>query len=381
MKLADEAALRRRLHEEIDLAEVGPAPADAVFRQSRRVRARRLAVIATGVAIAALGGILVTRTLGSPAGPPGPAGEHSPKPGVTAPAHGVVFASGIAHGHMWRLAAVNLADPSSGCLPGVVLDGRNGDVLRSRFLPGYELGNLGFLAAQSGRPGIGYAFVLLKPGVTGVAADLGDGTRLGLRPVAVGLCGQRFRLAGFAYPRQGVTRLTARSAQGHRIEYTPLADFFNPASNWQTGTWINVGPLGDVAAGVIGSGRASGIGSWRMRVTLGQQGECFTVVPPPPGRGFFAQICGNVAPAPHGAVLMPLPYGGSAVWYPGAVNPRTAYLLAHLSDGTTRRLVPALVGGRKYVAFGVNGKVRLVRLTLYDARGHVLAQVRAQVPR
>ena len=63
------------------------------------------------------------------------------------------------------------------------------------------------------------------------------------------------------------------------------------------------------------------------------------------------------------------------IWYPGTVNPRTAYLLAHLSDGRTTRLVPAVVGGRKYTVLGVGRSVRVTRLTLYDARRHVLAYV------
>ena len=68
MKLPDEAALRRRLHEEIDLAEVGPAPVEAVFRRRRAVRARRLSAIASGLAVIAVAaGVLVLRTPGGPA--------------------------------------------------------------------------------------------------------------------------------------------------------------------------------------------------------------------------------------------------------------------------------------------------------------------------
>jgi len=111
--------------------------------------------------------------------------------------------------------------------------------------------------------------------VSRVTADLGDGTRRGLRPVTVTVCGQRFRLTGLRYPRQGVTRITARSARGRLIGYTPLADYFNPASPLQDGTWFNdQGAVGNVASGQIGSGSISGT-SWRMKVTLGPEGECF----------------------------------------------------------------------------------------------------------
>ena len=58
------------------------------------------------------------------------------------PAGGGVFASGTANGRVWRLAAVNLADPGYRCLPGVVVTGQNSDLLRPGFLPGLPLGNV-----------------------------------------------------------------------------------------------------------------------------------------------------------------------------------------------------------------------------------------------
>jgi hypothetical protein len=383
VKLTDETALRRRLHEEIDLAEVGPAPVDAVFRRYRAGRARRLVAITSGVAvIAAALGLLAVRAPGGPAGAPsGPSGRPSPGTALNAPitpARGGVFASGTANGRRWRLAAVNLANPGYRCLPGVVLDGQNGDLLQPGFLPGLALGNVAFRAAWAGRPGIGYAFLWLRPGVSRVIASFGDGTRLGLRPLTVAVCGQRFRLAGFEYPRQGVTRITARSAQGRQIGYTPLADIFKSDTPWQVGTWVNVqGATGNAASGDIGSGSIGGI-SWRMKVTLGPDGECFSSQVGPAGAVGGASICGTVGATPKGASLAPLPYAmptGTMIWYPGTANARTAYLLAHLSNSTTRRLVPAVVGGRRYFVLGVGEGVRLTRLTLYDARGQVLADL------
>src|SRR4029079_15656683 len=98
-----------------------------------------------------------------------------------------------------------------------------------------------------------FACLGLRRGVPSRAASLGDGTRLDLRPVTVTACGQGFRLAGFRWPRQGVTRITARSAQGHRGGYTPPAEIFDPASPFQAGTWVNVqGEAGNAAGGEIG---------------------------------------------------------------------------------------------------------------------------------
>jgi DNA-binding NarL/FixJ family response regulator len=59
---------------------------------------------------------------------------------------------------------------------------------------------------------------------------------------------------------------------------------------------------------------------------------------------------------------------------------RTAYLQAHLSNGATRRLAPAVVGGRKYAALAVAKGVKLARPTLYDTRRHVLADITSFPP-
>jgi hypothetical protein len=98
------------------------------------------------------------------------------------PAGRGVFASGTANGRVWRLAAVNLADSGYRCLPGSLSTGRMVDLLRPGFLPGLALGNVAFLTVYPGRPSIGFAFLQLRPGVSRVTADLGDGTRLRLGP-------------------------------------------------------------------------------------------------------------------------------------------------------------------------------------------------------
>ena len=370
MKLTDEEDLRRRLNAEADRVEVGPAPVEEVFRRYRTGRTRRLAAVVSGAAVlAAAVTVLVIRAPGGPAGKP---------PGLGSPPGAGVFAAGTANGRRWSLSAVNLADPGYRCLPGVVVNGQNGDLLQPGFLPGLGLGNVAFLAPDPGRPAAGFAFLWLRPGVTNVAASLGDGTRLDLRPVTVSLCTQRFRLAGFRWPRQGVTRITARSAQGHQVSYTPPADIFNPASQFQDGLWWNVqGETGNAAGGEIGSGRIGGT-PWRMDVTLGPEGECFTAHEGKPGAAGWASICAPVSPPPRGAALTSVPFArdaGALVWFMGTVNGRTAYLRAHLSDGQVTRLVPTVLGGRKYIAVGVREGVRMARLTLYGAHGQVLADV------
>lgn len=311
--------------------------------------------------------VLVIRAPGGPAGG---------SPGLSPPPGPGVFAAGTANGRPWRLAAVNLADPGYRCLPGVVVNGQQGDLLQPGFLPDLAVGNVAFLAVSPGRPAAGFAFLRLRPGVTSVAASLGDGTRLDLRPATVSVCGQHFRLAGFRWPRQGVTRITARSAQGHQIGYTPPAAIFRPDSPFQSGSWVNVqGAAANAAAGAIGFGR---IGStpWRMDVTLGPEGECFTSHLGTPGAvGGGASVCAPVSPVRRGATLTSIPFArpaGVLVWFMGTVEARTACVRADLSSGRVTRFVPTVVGGRKYIAMGVREGTRL---TLYGAGGQVLASV------
>jgi hypothetical protein len=290
-----------------------------------------------------------------------------------------VFAAGTADGRRWSLAAVSLAGARPACLPGVVVNGQRGDLLLPGFLPGMAVGNAAFLPARSGRPGPGFAFLRLRPGTTELAASLGDGTRLSLRAVTVSLCGQRFRLAGFSYPPQGVTRITARSAQGQPVSYAPPADIFDPASPVQDGNWVNVqGATANAAAGTIGSGLIGGT-PWKMDVTLGPAGECFTVDAGSPGAGDGASICAPVSPPPRTATLTSVPIARHAtrglVWFMGTVSARTASMQAEFSTGQAIWIAPTIVGGRRYIALGVHEGVRLTKLTLYRADGTVLATV------
>jgi hypothetical protein len=375
VNVSDEADLSRRLSEEIDLPDFGPAPVDAVFRGSRVIARRRLAGIAcAAAALAVVAGVLAARTGAGHGGGPGSGTTISPAGGM--------FASGSIGGHRWRLAVANLADPGRACLPGVVLNSGNGDLLQPGFVRNFALGNVGFLEPNPGRPGPGWAFVWLRPGVHDVAAVFSGGRRQPLRVVTVAACGQRFRLAGLGFPHS-VLRITALSAQGRRTSYAPPPDLFNPASGLQDGQWFNIeGATSPAVSGIVAAGRTHGI-AWQVRVTLGPNGECFGVEIPPSSRS--ASICSTIGEPPRVSSLMPVPYAvGSRrllIWYPGVVNARTAYAVARLSDGTTRRLVPAIVGGRTYLALGTDGRATLVRLTLYDSHGHMLGSATAVTPR
>ena len=55
-------------------------------------------------------------------------------------------------------------------------------------------------------------------------------------------------------------------------------------------------------------------------------------------------------------------------------RPRTAYLVARLSDGRPLRIRPAQVGGRQYVALALPAGLTLTEVTGYDRAGRPIAR-------
>lgn len=308
-------------------------------------------------------------------------------------APGGVFASGTADGTPWRLAVRNITGPAPWCLPAVILNGRDGDVLFYR--PGRTplISNTAFLTNPGGtdpggQPGAGYAFAEVGSGVTRLAVTLRDGTRFAVRPVAVRLCGQRFHLAGFGYPAAGVAQIAAYPGQRATFSYHPPGTLFGPGASAPgvfagPGLWYNTKPGGSAANGPIGSGQAAGA-SWRLSMSLGSGGQCYTGSASDRGSHGQAEECLPVQAPPAGAALswVPLPATTAAglTGYAGLVSPRTGYVMARLSDGTTRRLTPIDIGGRKYFGLAVGPGASLARVTMYDAAGRAFASTTAIPP-
>lgn len=385
MNSTEERVLRQRLREETDQLETGPAPADAILRRGRAIRARRRGAAASCVAVVAVA-VAVTASVQalSPAGklaPTRPAGHpsrHHVTLNVPDPrAPGGVFASGITDGRPWRLAARNVTGPAPSCLPAVMLNGRNGDLLNIPARAGLIVGNWAFWNDASSQPRTGVAFAELGRRVTSLSVTLRDGSRFAVRPISVALCGQQFRLAGFGYPASGVRTIAAYRGDQATVTYSPPRGTFSPDSALPADTWDNTAAARTTASGVIGAGPIRGT-PWRLRVTLGGDGECFEAALSVAGTTGSASICRPIGMPPAGVSLITLPYntggsGGILLSYMGTVSERTVYLRADLSDGTTPRLMPMVVAGRKYFALATPKGVIVRRLTLYDGTGHAFA--------
>jgi hypothetical protein len=406
VKSTEERVLRQRLREETSQIENGPAPVDAILRRGRAIRARRRGAAVSSVAVLAVAAAVTASmqafgTPGNPApvsGPGHPAGHAVTLNAADPRAPGGVFASGTAGGSPWRLAVRNIAGPAPWCLPAVMLNSRDGDILY--YPPGHAplISNTAFLTDPGstdpggtdpgGQPGTGYAFAEVGSGVTRLAVTLRDGTRLIVRPVTVRLCGQRFHLAGFGYPAAGIAQLAAYLGNRATFSYHPPGTLFGPRASAPgafagPGLWYNTKSGGSAANGPIGSGQTGGV-RWRLSMSLGSAGQCYTGSASRPGLHGSAEECLPVQAPPAGAALSWVPFPATAATgltgYAGLVSPRTGYVIAHLSDGTTRKLAPIDMGGRKYFGLAVGQGIRLARVTMYDAAGRAFASTTAIPP-
>jgi hypothetical protein len=380
----DERILRRRLHEELGAVEPPPAPVDAVTRRGRSIRARRRStVVAASATLAAALAIAMSLPGASRPQPVAPT-RHKVTLNVPDPrAPGGVFASGTANGRPWRLAVQNIAGPRPSCLPAVMLNGHDGNPIFGRPRAHSPVPNAAFLPDVPGEPGIGFFFAQVGPVVTTLSALLKDGTRLAAHPVTVPRCGQQLRLVGFAYPASGLKAISVylddryvRLSDQPVFVYRPPSAIFSPRSYLPgvtpAGIWVGItGTHGVAASGVIASGKADSR-SWRLSMTLGPAGQCYTGSATGGGPPDQAEECVPIEPFPDGVDLtsVPFPAAPQLAGYAGLVSPRTAYLMASLSDGTIRRLVPVDIGGRKYFGLAIGHGTTLVGLTVHDAAGH-----------
>ncbi|HEY6278880.1 MAG TPA: hypothetical protein VIX86_21415 [Streptosporangiaceae bacterium] len=412
-------ALRERLHRELTALPVPPPPLAAVRARGRATRNRRRGVTATGLALlAGLTGAVVALPSLLAAGPAtGPRVTMS-TPGPSAP--GGVFASGTAAGRPWRLALRNIAGPGGRCLPAVMLNGGRGDLLYpgrgGAASPGYPA----FLTMLPGGQRIGYGFVQLRPGASGVVAALRDGRRVTARPVTVPLCGRQYLMAGFVFAGSTVTGVTTVYRDGQRVLYptgwVPFPDSYNSTpQSWPYGLWENVSPPiagvdlnRPVAWGIAGQGRASGV-AWQISVELGAGtgncgtrevhgtngavsgqadcwgGECYRSgvavlsgclpITAPPATASLLTVPVVVVTKPHSRQPVVSPLMALA----GQVNPRAGYLIARLSDGSSQRIVPVTIAGRRYIALAVPLALSVKSLSLYTAAGNRFAVIPSPV--
>jgi hypothetical protein len=405
----DEQALSRRLHQELDALPAPAAPVGAVIRRGAAQRARRWAATASGLAAAAAVAAAVPLLAGHaqpaahlrhdvrashavPSGTTGSTGQPA-APVLT----GSTFAAGTASGRPWQLSVRNIADPGARCLPAILLNATDGYLPPAGAGVAGGIASLAFLLSPPGQPTIGYAALRVPPDVTRLTVGLRDGRTLALRPVPVQACGRRLPLAGFSYPRSGVATITAYAGAQVLARVTPPASLFTGAGSYaapgtpgSAGSTLRLVPgvwqqlwrsQGAVASGVVASGRLGGT-RWRISVQLGAAGDCFLGATFDGHAATQATYCMPISVPPAGPgtlqrfLIEQHGASGSAglTGYAGLVSPRTAYLVARLSDGRPLRIRPAQVGGRQYVALALPAGLTLTEVTGYDRAGRPIAR-------
>ena len=410
MSILDEQVLSQRLHEDLDTLTARPAPVGAVRRRGRAIRTRRWAGAASGLmAGAAAVAITLSPPAGSPAARPAAArtaavptgagaSSAAPPAGVAnsaRPPGGSAFAAGTDGGAAWRLSVRNIAGRGSSCLPAVMLDGTDGDLLTATALT-QGITSTAFLDNAPGHPGAGFAAVQVAPAVNRLTAIFRNGTTLTLHPVTRRACGRPLHLAGFAYPASGVTQISAYSGGpfASTSRETPPASLFHgtgaasgpatsqPPLRLVPGVWEHMGATPPIAAAAaIGAGRR-GAGHWRVTVTLGATGECFAGASFGAGGYTGSTACQPIGLPPATVALHPLAFAAQPRLdgYGALVSPRAATVVAALSNGTTERITPVTVGGRGYLALVLPSGATLTRLTLRDGSGHAFATVTSIPP-
>ena len=375
MNPIDERSIRERLHDELGSMEISPVPVIAVTRRGKAIRARRRAA-AGGFAAVAVVAVLAVRAVQGP--PPAEVTVNAPTPG----APGGVFASGTAHGKPWRMTVRNIAaDPGTRwCLPAVMFNDRDGDVL-FKTLPGAQsFGNPALLRDPPGFRGFGAMFTQVAPDVTRVVAKFPGGWQETARPVWVSACTQRFHLAGLVLPGPG---------RGGEIDtyighgFDEGLSFVNGGSGASLsgrpsalGVWAN---LDKSRADIAASQAASPIGHgtvasqiWHIRTMLGLYGQCYTAALRGPARGTSygrgqSSECVPVAMPPRAIALTWVSVPGATAdftGYAGLVNPRARELIASFDNGTSDTVRPVNVAGRAYVAFVDPPGCQLTQLSL-----------------
>ena len=378
MNPGDERTIRQRLHTELDSVEISPVPINSMTRQGKAIRGRRR-VLAGGAAAVAVAAVLAARFIAAPGPAPNANTVTLNAPNPSAP--GGVFASGAADGKPWRLAVRNIAGPGTRrCVPAVMLNGRDGNVLFGAARGNLSLGHPALLREIPGLPGVGAMVTQLAPGTTRLVATLPDGGKLAVRPVRVAVCGQSFYLAGllFTDPQDGISQL-AYSGRGFAARLS-LSDRATGASLFAAtpaGVWASLDTSRrDIAASrashLIGTGTVAGK-TWRIRTGLGLFGQCYAATLRGGGHSYR---CVPVAAPPRTIAVdyVPIPYGRSHLaGYVGLVSPRAASVVVDFSSGLPHTYKPVSVAGRKYLAIVAPPDNVVDRVSLLDDAGHQFA--------
>jgi hypothetical protein len=352
--------LRDRLDGMLAKLAPSPAPIEAAMRQGKRIRWRRRATAAVGLAMVIAAAAIVPSAVHFGAAPepatthPGvhyrltvqPPGPH-PSPGEIA--HGTI------NGKPWQMTISKPNDIGQQCFQsaGAAVGGHGPKICAQD--TGTVIGVPIAFYASFPSPYLAMSGAVATD-VSYANVTLTDGTVLRLHPVEA--WGARY--VAFLAPRGAVAKVAAYSARGEISSSVP-----DPAGSANFGTWYPPGQHGPAPAGpsgVIGTGTFDAT-AWSVR--LGSSGGCVEFGGTPP--------CAPYNRPAGTAIVQYTVYGGLssafAVFF-GSAAPAVSRIAVEFPGGQTVAR-PVTVAGQKYWAFAAVA-YKVVHWTAYNAAGQVV---------
>jgi hypothetical protein len=150
-----------------------------------------------------------------------------PMPGSRSGFYRGMFAGGVAGTGGWELTVRDVAHPGQRCAAAVVLDGSTARPIAAAYpisphpAAGTPAGDLAFIAPGARSPGVGVGFVQLATPAGQVRADprRTGGLEIGVPVLTMHACGQRYYLAGFAYPLAGTLDIVVTRNSASPVHY------------------------------------------------------------------------------------------------------------------------------------------------------------------
>jgi len=364
VRIDDELDLHERLEAAFEAITPQSAPIDGAVRRGRAIKVRRRVAVAAGAAAVVAIGVLAVPSLlhrsAAPSPPVAPAGGHT----VTVQAPGPhsapgLIASGTIDGQSWQFTA---AKPGSGPGPGEQLFTTSGPAFG-----GDDGSQFGFVLAVDSADPVSFSGLIcgpvqvqygaVRPDVTYVAVRLDNGTVLILHPATV----YGVRAVAFAVPvGAGVMDAIAYSRHGEIAAAIPFND---PSGMADFGLWLSPGQHGLArASGRIGSGTFNGT-AWSVTAYLGPWGICFQA----PATGISSASCVPTTSGLDSGYWSET--GGNLSLAAASAPASTAWVIVNQPYGTTTKVWPVTVGGRKLFAFQLQTGPNRLSWTDYDSSG------------
>lgn len=169
-----------------------------------------------------------------------------PMPGSGSGFYRSMFAGGVAGKRGWELTVRDVAHSGQRCAAAVVLYSSTGHPIGAAYpvsphpAPGTPAGDLAFIAPGAPSPGVGVGFLQLGAPAEQARADphRTGGFEISVPVLTMHACGQRYYLAGFAYPLAGTLDIFVTRNSASSVHYLVPARLSRPRV---PGVWQSTG--------------------------------------------------------------------------------------------------------------------------------------------